>query len=105
MLVACVAAAFLAAIPSTYAADLSDSGTSNNVITSNEIGTDADDDLAIGNGTLDQPAAGVRLDVGTTGNTVGSEDASGENIIEDNNGGIDDLGTNNILNNDVGNNP
>ncbi|MFC1712275.1 PKD domain-containing protein [Candidatus Poribacteria bacterium] len=71
-----------------------DSGTDNNTVSGNYIGTNANGDTALGNNGL----AGVFLDSGTQSNTIGGTTAGERNIISGNSNwgiAIHDSGTNN----------
>ncbi len=83
----------------TYGIYVRDSGTSNNRIAGNYIGTDATGSLDFGN-TFD----GIRIESGASSNTVGGLLAAQRNIISGNNiNGVDIRGTNTVSNAVIGN--
>ncbi len=64
----------------TYGVQVSDAGTSGNVVEGDYIGTDITGGLVLGNGL------GVEIDTGASGNTIGGITAAARNVVSGNSG-------------------
>lgn len=75
-----------------YGIKISDAGTTGNTVVGNHIGTDALGRTALGN------SYGIEVDVGASGNIIGSTNAGGRNLISGNYEGIEFNGTGTVGN-------